>query len=179
MMDSAPHDPKEVIAIVDENDRVIGRHERKNHAGGKLHREVAVLLVNKKGEVLVQIRDDKSMGIPRFLDYSAGGHLPFNESYLDGAVRETKEELGLKIARSRFKRITKKHLVTEYKGHRNDRFSTLYEVKGDYQISDLRIDKREMISVKFYALGELKKALKKEGNGGFKAMMRAYFSKRA
>ncbi|MDE1825060.1 MAG: hypothetical protein KGH61_02755 [Candidatus Micrarchaeota archaeon] len=65
-MNSTPHDPKEIIAIVDENDRVIGRHVRKNHAGGMLHREVGVLLVNRLGEVLVQTRDDKSMGFPNF-----------------------------------------------------------------------------------------------------------------
>lgn len=94
-------------------------------------------------------------------------------------MRETKEELGIRIARNRFKRITKKHLVSGDKGHRNDRFSTLYEVKGDYKISDLKIDKEEIISVKFCTLGELKKALKKEHDGGFKTMMKEYFRGRS
>ena len=69
---NTPHNPEELIAIVDDNDNIIGKSPRKNHANGLLHRETSVLVVNQKNEILVQERADSG-----HLDYSASGHFPY------------------------------------------------------------------------------------------------------
>lgn len=62
-----PHNPEELIAVVNDDDLVIGKDLRKNiHSSGKLHRETSVLIVNLENKVLVQERRDNGK-----LDYSA------------------------------------------------------------------------------------------------------------
>ncbi len=151
-----PHNPKEIIAIVDDKDVVIGKCLRKNHADGRLHRETSVLIFNKDNEILVQERADNGK-----LDYSASGHFPYNEDYLDGAVREVKEELGLDIPRVKFKKILKKR-INYSKDYVNNRFVTLWEIQGDYKVEDIKIDLAEVKFVKYISILELKRMIKDE-----------------
>ena len=90
------HDPNEIIAVVDENDKVIGEATRKEiHQNGLIHRETAVYIINSNNHVLIQRRADNHLW-----DTTCSGHFPVNQSYLDAAVRETKEELGLNIKKN-------------------------------------------------------------------------------
>ncbi|MDE1869910.1 MAG: NUDIX domain-containing protein [Candidatus Micrarchaeota archaeon] len=169
-----PHDPKEIIAVVDSKDRVIGRHARKNHAGGRLHREASVLILNLKGEILLQTRRDNGR-----LDYSASGHFPYNHTYLQGAVRETKEELGLSLAKTKFREIMKKRMSHTYRGVKNDRFITLYETKGNYTLKDFKIDREEVEAIRFYSVDKIRNILNRlREKGGFKQMMELYLDRR-
>jgi isopentenyldiphosphate isomerase len=152
-----PHDPDQILAVVDENDKVIGqcrRSERENHAEGKLHRETCVLIVNPKEEILIQTRRDSGK-----LDFSAAGHFPFNEGYLQGAQREVEEELGMKIPADQFELIAKPRLTYKDEEFFNDRFSALFVVKSDYKLSDFKIDPAEVILVNYYTPDSLKKIL--------------------
>lgn len=170
---SKPHDPDEIIAVVDDNGNVIGKCPRgKVHADGMLHRETSVLIINSKKEILVQTRADNGR-----LDYSASGHFPFNENYLDGAIREVKEELGLDIPRNKFVNISKYRIDI---GH-NNRFITLWEVRGDYKVDDMKIDLGEVKSVKYMAIPKLKRMLKENPDSmpaGFRHSLQIYFKKR-
>jgi len=169
---SNPHNPKELIAIVDDNDNVIGKYPRRNHAEGRLHRETSVLIVNPNNEILVQERLDTG----RF-DYSASGHFPFDEDYLDGAIREVQEELGLDIPRDKFVKISKHRI--DYPG--NNRFITLWEVVGDYKIEDMKIDPTEVKSVKYISVPELKRIIKEKPDSmsaGFIESLQIYFTKK-
>ncbi len=150
-----PHNPKEIIAVVDDNDNIIGKTNREDvHINGKLHREASVLIVNSRNEILLQERADN-----RKLDYSASGHFPLKENYLEGAVRDVNEELGLIIDKRNFIKIAKFRI--NYSGrHVNNRFVTLFEVKGDYEINDFFIDTKEVGSVNYFSISELKKIMK-------------------
>lgn len=169
-----PHDPNELIAVVNKDDRVIGRATRKEiHAKGLLHREASVLLVNSKNEILLQKRKDNG-----FLDYSASGHFLHNQDYLTAAIRETDEELGLKIPRNKFLEICKRKLTGKELKPKNNRFVCLFEVKGDYKIKEMKIDKAEVSSIKFYSIDELKRIIKnKNGGYGFIEMLKIYVDK--
>ena len=170
-----PHDPNELIAVVDENDNIIGKYPRKNHAGGRPHREASVLIVNPKNEILVQERADDGK-----LDYSASGHFPYKEDYLEGAVREVEEEIGIKINNSKFVKISKRR--AKYFGdYVNDRFITLFEVRGDYRIEDIQIDPAEVKSVRYYSAEELRRVMKAEPkriSQGFAESLEIYFETR-
>ena len=172
---SNPHNPDELIAIVDDNDNVIGKYPRKNHAEGRLHRETSVLIINPNNEILVQIRADSGR-----LDYSASGHFPFDEDYLEGAIREVQEELGLNIPRDKFIKISK-HRIDYSERYVNNRFITLWEVRGDYKIEDMKIDPGEVKSVRYMSVPELKRIIKENPDSmsaGFIDSLQIYFTKK-
>ena len=66
------------------------------------HRVSHVIVINSKGEILLQKRSKSKFIQPGKWDTSVGGHLDPGESYIEGAVREMKEELGIKEVPIRF-----------------------------------------------------------------------------
>ena len=91
----------EWLDIVDEQDRVVGRDTRENiHADGKMHRSAHILLFNTKGEIFLQLRSLHKDTNPGLWDTSAAGHVDSGESYLECAVRELHEELGVQVGTS-------------------------------------------------------------------------------
>jgi isopentenyldiphosphate isomerase len=150
-----PHNPEQLIAIVDENDNAIGKDSRKKiHADVKLHRETFVLIVNERNEILIQERADNGK-----LDFSAAGHFSCDEDYLDGAVREVEEELRLIVLKSKFKEIFKQRM--DHSGpHAVKRFATLFEVKGNYSIKDMCVDSTEVKFIRYYSIDQLMKIMK-------------------
>lgn len=87
----------ELFEIVDDDDRVIGLMPRAQCHGNPalIHRVAHVLVVNAKGEVLLQKRSGRKDIQPGKWDTSVGGHLDPGEDYLAAARREMAEELGL------------------------------------------------------------------------------------
>jgi isopentenyldiphosphate isomerase len=78
------------VVIVNDKDEVIGTMPKDEaHKNGTPHRIAVVYLENDKGEILVQVRMSGS------LDHSSAGHVDPEESYLEAAKRELKEELGV------------------------------------------------------------------------------------
>jgi isopentenyl-diphosphate Delta-isomerase len=171
-MGKIPHDPDEILAIVDSDDHIVGRATRRAvHLNGHKHREASVLIVNSKNEILLQTRMDSGR-----LDYSASGHFPYNQGYLKAAVREVSEELGLRIPKSRFVKIGK--FMLNARDGSNYRFVTLFEVRGDYKISKMRIDRGEVASVKYYSPGKIRSMIgKKPEKGGFAELMDFYLKR--
>lgn len=85
----------ERLAIVDENDQVVGSGYRRDiHANGLRHRAVHVLIEHPDGRILLQKRSRMKDVNPGAWDTSAAGHVDFGESYEDAAYREVQEELG-------------------------------------------------------------------------------------
>ncbi len=88
----------EWLDIVDEHDQVIGRDTRSRiHAAGHRHRSSHILLFNTRGEVFVQLRSMKKDYGAGLWDTSAAGHVDSGESYVECAVRELQEELGVQV----------------------------------------------------------------------------------
>ena len=90
--------PEDIFDIVNERDEVIGRKPRSEvHARGLLHRAVHVLVFNSRGEVFLQKRSMKKDRQPGAWDSSCSGHVDSGEDYDQTAVRELREEIGLKL----------------------------------------------------------------------------------
>lgn len=87
----------ELIEIVDGKDRVIGTAPRSECHGNPslVHRVVHVVVVNVRGEILLQKRSSDKDIQPGKWDTSVGGHLDAGEDYEQAACREMKEELGI------------------------------------------------------------------------------------
>lgn len=98
----------EWLDIVDGEDQVTGRDTRARvHEAGHFHRSAHVVLFNTDGQVFIQLRSlSKDTGAGLW-DASAAGHVESGESYVDCAVRELHEELGIEIKASALEWVAK------------------------------------------------------------------------
>jgi isopentenyldiphosphate isomerase len=90
---------EEIFDVVNERDEVIDAKPRSEvHRLGLKHRAVHVLVFNSRGEIFLQKRSmtkDREAGK---WDSSSSGHVDSGENYDACAVRESREELGLRLA---------------------------------------------------------------------------------
>jgi isopentenyldiphosphate isomerase len=90
---------EEIFDVVNERDEVIDRKPRGVvHARGLLHRAVHVLVFNSRGEIFLQKRSMNKDRQPGVWDSSSSGHVDSGENYDETAIRELREELGLKVS---------------------------------------------------------------------------------
>lgn len=91
-------EPIETFDVVDEADRVIGKASREQvHERKLLHRAVHVFIQPRADHWLLQRRSDQKDIEPLLWTTSCSGHVDSGEEYLESAVRECKEELGLHL----------------------------------------------------------------------------------
>ncbi len=90
--------PEDIFDVVNERDEVIDRKPRSEvHRLGLLHRAVHVLVFNSHGQIFLQKRSMKKDRQPGVWDSSASGHVDSGEDYDTTAVREVREEIGLRL----------------------------------------------------------------------------------
>lgn len=93
--------PEDIFDVVNERDEVVDRKPRSVvHRLGLLHRAVHVLVFNSRGQIFLQKRSMKKDRQPGLWDSSASGHVDSGEDYDTTAVREVREEIGLKLAKA-------------------------------------------------------------------------------
>ncbi len=147
----------ELLDLVDEKDRIIGEvWKSKAHKTPKLiHREVAVAVFNKNGEVLLQQRSLKKKIHPGFWTITTAGHVEKGENPKKTARREIFEEVGIKIKPVYFDKVQVTRAKTE------SRFFWIY-----YAILNkkpkTKIAKKEVQKVKWVKIKELDGFLKKQ-----------------
>ena len=89
---------EEIFDVVNERDEVVGRQTRREvHRLGLMHRAVHVLVFNSQGHVFLQKRSMLKDRQPGLWDSSASGHVDSGEDYDACAVRELREEIGLRV----------------------------------------------------------------------------------
>lgn len=92
----------EYLDVVDENGNLTGETVERNkaHLLGIRHRTAHVWLLRKKSskvQVLLQKRSLNKSSFPGCYDISSAGHIPSGSDYIDSAIRELKEELGIDV----------------------------------------------------------------------------------
>ena len=70
------------------------------HKKGLFHPTVHIWFYTKKGCILLQQRSKHKETFPSFWDVSVAGHVLSGESILQAAIREVKEEIGLKVSKN-------------------------------------------------------------------------------
>ena len=87
----------EIVAIVDDNNNVIGAEPRHvMRSRGLIHRAAYILVFNSKNEIFVQKRTKTKDVYPGYDDVAAGGVVLAGETYEASARRELAEELGIR-----------------------------------------------------------------------------------
>ncbi|MEW2630402.1 NUDIX domain-containing protein [Streptomyces sp. NPDC048389] len=88
---------EEILDVVDEHDRVVGRAARGDaYARGLRHRCAFVLVRDAAGQIFVHRRTATKLVFPSMYDMFVGGVVGAGESYDEAALREAEEELGVR-----------------------------------------------------------------------------------
>ena len=90
---------EEILDIVDSNDQVIGSLPRSEaySRGDCIIRGCWLFIQNSKGQLWIPRRVKTKPLFPDALDGSAVGHVSAGETYEEAAIRETEEEVGIKL----------------------------------------------------------------------------------
>ncbi|MDN3270046.1 NUDIX domain-containing protein [Streptomyces sp. MA15] len=95
-MNESGRSADEILDVVDEHDRVVGRAPRGEvYARGLRHRCVFVLARDAEGRIFVHRRTPVKLVFPSLYDMFVGGVVGAGEAYDEAALREAEEELGV------------------------------------------------------------------------------------
>lgn len=128
----------ELFDLYDVNrNKLGGTWEREQRAPKGCYRLVAHIIVfNKKGEMLVQLRAKDKHLFPDVWDLSAGGSIIAGETSSQGAKRELFEELGIKY--------DIENMQPNFSISFTDGFNDFYLIDYDTDASKLHVQKEEV-----------------------------------
>lgn len=158
------------VVYVDDNDKVIGSGtKRKADQEGIKTRVARIFVFNKKGELYIQKRAHRLIFGPGLWDQSVGGYVDEGEDYLDAALREGKEEIGLPPIE--LKKIGHFYTEEHHRKYIRRRFNTLYEAVYDGQLEP---NKDEVEEGKWISLGELEAQMAERPHDFLEGFYKAY-----
>ncbi|OLA86251.1 MAG: hypothetical protein BHW65_00720 [Verrucomicrobia bacterium CAG:312_58_20] len=150
--------PDDIFDIVDENDRVVGSAPRSEvHAKGLLHRSAHVLIFSDSGggrKILLQKRSKFKDSHPGIYTTSCSGHVDSGETYDEGAVREMREETGVRVSPSDLLKIGKIRACRDT----GNEFSYVYELKIP-ESAPLEFPPEEVESLDWVYVADFEKSL--------------------
>lgn len=142
-----------IVDVVDKNDKVLKQIDRASATNADILRVAGVFIVNKKNDIMLQLRSPSSYRYPLYWDCSAGGHVDTGEDYSTAAHRELYEETGIK---AELVFLGKQYIKLD-----DGRQHFIAFFKGNYN-GKIKIDKNEVLRVKFFSRDEIKKMIGKE-----------------
>ncbi|HUV47144.1 MAG TPA: isopentenyl-diphosphate Delta-isomerase [Candidatus Bathyarchaeia archaeon] len=148
------------VISVDQNDRFLGFEDKiKVHQGkGILHRAFSVLVVNNKGEILLQKRSKYKLLWPLFWSNTCCSHPVFSRhpelvsgSIISQAKKRLREEMGFTVS---LKPLFRFQYKASYKniGSENELVTVLL---GKYDGQDIRPDTKEVVEFKWVKYDDL------------------------
>lgn len=142
----------EIVDLVDEQDRVIGTVRRGEAIKDPklIHREVAVLIYDDQGRILLQQRSRKKVDSPLYWTVSCAGWVTKGSDPLDEAHKELQEELGFDAYLEFFKKIFRSNFKSEF----------YYCYKGKYSNQGIVANKDEIEQVRFFSRKGFEKMVK-------------------
>ncbi|WP_370899739.1 isopentenyl-diphosphate Delta-isomerase [Chryseobacterium gossypii] len=153
---------EEFVVLVNSEDEVLGLMEKQQaHINGLLHRAFSVFLFNSKGEMLLQKRATGKYHSPNQWTNAVCSHPRMGETYLEGAKRRVKEELGIEVELSeKFDFIYKADVGGGLWEHELDHvFTGVYE-------DEFALNKDEVEEIRYISMEDLDKEIT-ENPGNF------------
>lgn len=153
----------EYVDVLDKNGNKIGLTKTKPevHKNGDWHRSSHIWVINSRKELLIQRRSPNKENYPNVWDISVAGHISAGEDSIGSASRETEEELGLKLDKEDFRYLFTviEQVVLNNGTYLDNEFSDAYLVSKDIDISNIKMQKKEVAEVKFIDFKQLKKMI--------------------
>lgn len=146
---------EEQVVLVNPQDEIIGLMEKQQaHVNGLLHRAFSVFLFNTSGEMLLQKRASGKYHSPNQWTNAVCSHPRIDESYIEGAKRRLKEELGIETdITEKFHFLYKAGVGQDLWEHELD-----HVFVGNYE-GDFNLDENEVSEVRYISLENLDKEL--------------------
>ena len=156
----------EMLDIVDEYGEPTGAvvDREMAHAQGIRHRTSHVWIMRPGSggpEVLLQKRSQNKDSNPGCYDISSAGHIPAGCGYMESALRELKEELGIEASEDELHFCGKRTIDTEEffhgKAFIDRQISSVFYMVRDVDPSGLALQKSEVEAVLWMPLSECKR----------------------
>ncbi|NNC50537.1 MAG: NUDIX domain-containing protein [Flaviramulus sp.] len=147
----------EYIDIVDNTGKPTGKSELKSviHQKGFYHHTAHIWFYNIKGEILLSQRSAKKTICPLMWDVSVAGHIDAGETAEEAAIRETKEEIDLKILQSDLLKVGVFECFQSYEnGIIDNEFHNTFLVELKVEISELKPQESEVEALKLVSLDD-------------------------
>jgi isopentenyl-diphosphate Delta-isomerase len=151
----------ECVDILDKNGNQNGEIKPKSevHEKGLWHKTVHIWFINSKNEVLLQRRSKNKENSPDMWDVSVGGHVSSGEDLISAAIREVKEEVGIKITPKNLEFIgtVKQEFILNQGTYIDNEFLSIYIIKIDIDnINQLSLQKEEVQILRWIPIKEFK-----------------------
>ncbi len=140
-----------LVDVVNRKDNFIRTIDRSSATHSDILRVAGVFIINDNGEILLQLRSEKSYRYPLYWDCSAGGHVDTKEDYATCAQRELFEEIGIKTKLI----FLGKHFIKLDDGRKH--FNAFFKGKSKGRIN---IDPKEVSKVVFFSVEKIREMIK-------------------
>lgn len=138
------------------------------HTNGDLHGTSHIWLVRRKNEgfdILLQKRSEGKDAFPGFYDVSSAGHMAAGDNYLETAVRELSEELGVTAKPEELRFLGMRDSVVKDVFHgkpfHNHELSAVYVYETDLTEEQFRLQEEEVESVLWIDFDEFREKARK------------------
>ena len=168
----------EYIDIVTNKGEPTGKTALKSeaHKNGWYHNTIHLWLYTKQGEILLQQRSHKKSIHPLLWDVSTAGHIDAGESFIDAALRETKEEVGLSLKPENLQKIGTFLHETNYGDIQDNEFHQVYIAELNVGINQLQPQEDEVEALKLVSFNEFETLLEQsETNNHFIPTNKSYY----
>lgn len=149
----------EYFDVLDNNGKPTGQIKTRSevHRDGDWHRSVDIWVIDAKKEVLIQKRSANKESYPSLWEVSCSGHVGAGEDSITAALRETEEELGLKITKDQLQFLfeDKEISITNNNTFINYEFKEVYLVEADLPLNAFKLQTEEVAEVKYVYYKEL------------------------
>ena len=148
---------QEYLDLLDEHGNLTGKKKSRFsvHQDGDWHRAIAIFVLNNQNEILFQKRSASKDSLAGMWASSIFGHVETNQTSIEIAHRELKEEIG--IIHNAFKELgTVRETKVPHAGYIDNVFVDVYLVKINFEIKDFIIQEEELSKLKWVPYNELK-----------------------
>lgn len=170
----------EYIDIVDLNGIPTGESVLKSeaHKNGWYHNTIHLWLYTADNQILLQQRSHKKAIYPLLWDVSVAGHIDSGETFIEAAIRETKEEIGLQLKPKDLMKIgTHLHKSSYNNGAiRDNEFHQIYISKLNTELDKLTPQENEVEALKLVSFKAFENLLENsKNNSHFIATNTSYY----